>query len=564
MELTTVALMSSLFQQMCVYLVVAYALTKTPLFMPLMQVSVRLPHKVLCYVIFSGFCILGTYLGQEVDGAIANTRATGAVIGGIMGGPVVGLLVGFTGGIHRYSLGGFTGLACALSTMAEGLLAGAVHRYLFQRDRTALLLSPRLLFCVTLLAEVIQMLIILAVAHPYDRALHLVSQIALPMILTNSVGAALFIRLILDRRENMEKYSIAFSAKALRIAERSVGLLLKGFDADSCKLLARIVREETGVGAVAITDCEKLLAFTGIGEDHHIPGSPIASEHTFLAISRNEVVYADGNEVPYRCSISKDCQLGAALIIPLRGEENRVIGTIKLYEPRRRIFTKLNRTLGEGIARLLSTQILIGKYEEQKQLLIHSEYKLLQAQVNPHFLFNALNTIAAIIRTDPNRARTLVANLSSFFRTSLKRNSVEVSLRDELAQIDAYLQIEQARFGARLSVRYSIPEALLPARLPTFTLQPLVENAIKYGVSQMLSPGQIHIGGELTAGGGLHLFVEDNAGLFEEYDSPGDGLGMNIVDRRIKIRHGEHYGVSVECEPGIRTCVSVLTPFVEA
>ena len=564
MELNTIALMSSLFQQMCVYLVVAYALTKTPLFMPLMQVSVRLPHKVLCYVIFSGFCILGTYLGQEVDGAIANTRATGAVIGGIMGGPVVGLLVGFTGGIHRYSLGGFTGLACALSTMAEGLLAGAVHRYLFQRDRTALLLSPRLLFGVTLLAEVVQMLIILAVARPYDRALHLVSQIALPMILTNSVGAALFMRLILDRRENMEKYSIAFSAKALRIAERSVGLLLKGFDADSCKLLARIVREETGVGAVAITDCEKLLAFTGIGEDHHIPGSPIASEHTFLAISRNEVVYAAGNEVPYRCSISRECQLGAALIIPLRGEENRVIGTIKLYEPRRRIFTRLNRTLGEGIARLLSTQILIGKYEEQKQLLIHSEYKLLQAQVNPHFLFNALNTIAAIIRTDPNRARTLVANLSSFFRTSLKRNSVEVSLRDELAQIDAYLQIEQARFGARLSVRYSIPEALLPARLPTFTLQPLVENAIKYGVSQMLSPGQIHIGGELTAGGGLHLFVEDNAGLFEEYDSPGDGLGMNIVDRRIKIRHGEHYGVSVECEPGIRTRVSVLTPFVEA
>lgn len=563
-EPTVVALMSSLLQQMCVYLVVAYALTKTPLFMPLMQVSVRLPHKVLCFLIFSAFCILGTYLGKQVDGAIANTRATGAVIGGLMGGPVVGFLIGVTGGLHRYSLGGFTGLACALSTIAEGLLAGGVHQYLFRRDRTAILLSPRLVFSVTLIAEVLQMLIILAVARPYARAAHLVMQIAVPMTLTNAIGAALFMRLILDRRENMEKYSIAFSAKALRIAERSVGLFLKGFDADSCGQLARIVQEETGVGAVAITDCDKLLAFTGIGEDHHFPGSRISSEHTFYAISHNEVVYADGNEIPYRCSISRNCQLGSALIIPLRGEEGRVIGTIKLYEPRRRIFTKLNRTLGEGIARLLSTQILIGKYEEQKQLVMQSEYKLLQTQVNPHFLFNALNTIASVVRSDPGRARALITYLSSFFRTSLKRNSAEVCLRDELAIVDAYLQIEQARFGNRLCVDYSVPQNLQRIRIPTFTLQPLVENAIKYGISQMLTPGRIHIGAEQLANNEVMLFVEDNAGTFERRQNDDSGLGMDIVERRIKIRHGERYGLSIECIRDVRTRVSVLIPFLEA
>jgi two-component system LytT family sensor kinase len=211
----------------------------------------------------------------------------------------------------------------------------------------------------------------------------------------------------------------------------------------------------------------------------------------------------------------------------------------------------------------LSTQILIGKYEEQKQLLVHSEFKLLQAQVNPHFLFNALNTIAAVIRTDPGRARSLLVHLSSFFRTSLKRTGVEVSLRDELAQIDAYLQIEQARFGKQLSVRYSIPEALLPARLPAFTLQPLVENAIKYGVSQMLTAGEIHVAGLLGEDGVLHLSVEDNAGLFVEAARSDDGLGMNIVDRRIKIRHGEQFGVVVECEKGVRTRVCVSTPWVE-
>src|SRR5512137_2061776 len=125
MVITTFTLLVSLLQQMCVYL-----LSKTPLFMPLMQVTVRLPHKVLCYLMFSGFCIMGTYFGLQYEDAIANTRAIGAVMGGILGGPVTGFFIGLTGGLHRYSMGGFTDVACAISTTAEGLLGGAVHSVL--------------------------------------------------------------------------------------------------------------------------------------------------------------------------------------------------------------------------------------------------------------------------------------------------------------------------------------------------------------------------------------------------------------------------------------------------
>ncbi|GAB7262290.1 hypothetical protein DZJ_37850 [Dickeya ananatis] len=99
-----------LLQQMCVYLVIAYLLSKTPLFIPLMQVTVRLPHKLLCYAMFSMFCIMGTYFGLHVQDSIANTRAIGAVLGGLLGGPGVGILVGMTGGLHRYSLGGDDGI----------------------------------------------------------------------------------------------------------------------------------------------------------------------------------------------------------------------------------------------------------------------------------------------------------------------------------------------------------------------------------------------------------------------------------------------------------------------
>ncbi len=99
-------LILSLLQQMCVYLVLAYMLSKTPVFLPLLRISHRLENKLNCYVIFSLFCVLGTYLGLQINDAIANTRAIGAVMGGLFGGPVVGFAVGLTGGIHRYTLGG--------------------------------------------------------------------------------------------------------------------------------------------------------------------------------------------------------------------------------------------------------------------------------------------------------------------------------------------------------------------------------------------------------------------------------------------------------------------------
>jgi two-component system LytT family sensor kinase len=552
------ALIGSLMQQMCVYLVVAYLLSKTPLFAPLMQVTVRLPDKLVCYLVFSAFCVMGTYLGFQIEGAIANTRAIGAVLGGLLGGPLVGLAVGLTGGLHRYSLGGFTASACAVSTTFEGLLGGCLHLYLLRRHRADRLLNPAIAFGTTLVSEITQMIIILAMARPYDQAGRLVAHIALPMIVTNSVGAALFMRLILDRRETLEKYSVAFSAKALRIAERSVGVLMRGFNEKNCSAMATIIQEETGVGAVAITDCEKLLGFVGVGADHHLPGTPISSPHTFYAIANNEVVYADGVEISYSCGVSKDCKLGSCLVIPLRGEGNRVFGTIKLYEPKRKFFSTLNRTLGEGIARLLSNQVLAGTIDEQKQLLAQSEIKLLQAQINPHFLFNALNTLAAVIRRDPEAARQIVHYLSTFFRKSLKRVGDEATLKDEIEHVDAYLRIELARFAGRLDVELAVADDLLHLRLPAFSLQPIVENAIKYGISQMIEPGKITISAQ-RKDDVLTIIVEDSAGLYKPLPD-GDGLGMNLVDRRIKIRYGAAFGINVSCEPEQWTRVAIRLP----
>lgn len=547
-----------LLQQMCVFLVIAWLMSKTRLFIPLMQVTVRLPHKLLCYVTFSIFCIMGTYFGLHIEDSIANTRAIGAVMGGLLGGPVVGGLVGLTGGLHRYSMGGMTALSCMVSTIVEGLLGGLVHSILIRRGRSDKVFNPLTAGAITFVAEMVQMAIILLIARPFSDALHLVQSIAAPMMVTNTVGAALFMRILLDKRAMFEKYTSAFSATALKVAASTEGILRQGFNEENSMRVAQVLIQELDIGAVAITDRDKLLAFTGIGDDHHLPGKPISSRYTQKAIDTGEVVYADGNEVPYRCSIHPHCKLGSTLVIPLRGENQRVIGTIKLYEAKNRLFSSINRTLGEGIAQLLSAQILAGQYERQKALLTQSEIKLLHAQVNPHFLFNALNTLMAVIRRDSEQAGQLVQYLSTFFRKNLKRPSEIVTLADEIEHVNAYLQIEKARFQARLQVQLSVPPALAHHQLPAFTLQPIVENAIKHGTSQLLGVGEITIRASLDERW-LQLDIEDNAGLYQP-NPHSSGLGMNLVDRRLRTRFGDECGITVACEPEKFTRITLRLP----
>ncbi|EGT5683282.1 LytS/YhcK type 5TM receptor domain-containing protein [Cronobacter turicensis] len=547
-----------LLQQMCVFLVIAWLMSKTRLFIPLIQVSIRLPHKLLCYVTFSGFCIMGTYFGLHIQDSIANTRAIGAVMGGLLGGPLVGGLVGLTGGLHRYSLGGMTALSCMVSTIVEGLLGGIVHSWLIRRGRTDKIFNPFTAGAITLVAEMVQMGIILLIARPFGDALHLVQNIAAPMVVTNTVGAAMFMRILLDKRAMFEKYTTAFSATALKVASATEGILRQGFNVENSMKVAQVIRQELEIGAVAITDREQLLAFTGIGMDHHLPGSPISSPWTLRAIDSGEVVYADGNEVPYRCSLHPNCKLGSTLVIPLRGENRKVVGTIKLYEPKHRLFSSINRTLGEGIAQLLSAQILAGQYERQKQLLTQSEIKLLHAQVNPHFLFNALNTLMAVIRRDSDQACQLVQYLSTFFRKNLKRPTDVVSLADEIDHVNAYLQIEQARFQSHLQVSMNLPDELRHIRLPAFTLQPIVENAIKHGTSQLLGPGEIALRASRDDEH-LVLEIEDNAGLYQP-NAASNGLGMSLVDKRLRARFGDECGISVACEQDRFTRITLRLP----
>ncbi|GAA5100029.1 two-component regulatory system sensor histidine kinase BtsS [Wohlfahrtiimonas larvae] len=499
-------------------------------------------------------------MGLHINDSIANIRAIGAVVAGLMGGPLVGFAVGLVGGIHRYTIGGMTVFSCSISTVCAGLVAGCVQAYLWRCGKIEKLLNPWTAATVTLVVELLQFINILLLSKPYDEALALVKNIAMPMLITNTIGSAMFMQMLVDRRSMCERYTSAFSERALKIAVSTEGILSHGFNQANSMKVAQVIYEELGLSAVAITDIQKILAFIGVGDDHHKVNTPIASKHTRQAIENKKVVYVDGNEIPYRCSIDHHCRLGSTLIIPLLGEDKNVIGTIKLYEVKNKLFSSINRTLGEGIASLLSSQILAGQYERNQQLLAQSEIKLLHAQVNPHFLFNAFNTLVAIIRKDSNEASQLVQHLSTFFRKNLKRSQELVTLADELEHINAYLYIEKARLMDRLSIQFNIEEHLLNALLPAFSLQPIIENAIKHGITQTLNGGQIIVSANLK-NNHIILSVEDDAGLYHPTEHS-DGLGMNLVNKRIKVRYGEQYGLSVIAQPEAFTKIMIDIPYI--
>jgi two-component system LytT family sensor kinase len=193
-----------------------------------------------------------------------------------------------------------------------------------------------------------------------------------------------------------------------------------------------------------------------------------------------------------------------------------------------------------------------------------AELKALQAQVHPHFLFNALNTIASFCRTNPLKARELILNLSKFFRNTLDRNIDFTSLGEELDLVNSYLSIEKARFGERLDIIFNIPQNLLEYKIPAFTIQPIVENSVKHGISSIPVGGQVKIDISkvhnflsvriIDTGSGMSC--EKLSGILQSWP----GIGLRSVNERLINYYGPDFGLKIESIEGKGTCVYFRIP----
>jgi two-component system LytT family sensor kinase len=203
------------------------------------------------------------------------------------------------------------------------------------------------------------------------------------------------------------------------------------------------------------------------------------------------------------------------------------------------------------------------KLEDRERLLALARYEALRSQINPHFLFNTLNSISATIRTNSERARAMILKLSSILRRALDPQEDFVPLREEIEFIDAYLDIETVRFGARkLQVVKEIDPELLAVPVPSMLLQPLVENAIQHGIAATLNGGTITIRAERRAGNMFLTIADDGAGMPEERmaEALARGIGVRNVNERLLVVYGPGHGLELRRRHGGGTEVHMVIP----
>jgi len=214
------------------------------------------------------------------------------------------------------------------------------------------------------------------------------------------------------------------------------------------------------------------------------------------------------------------------------------------------------------------------KLEEQGRLLLEARLDALQRQINPHFLFNTLNSIASLVRSQPELSREMIVKLANILRALLKDREAFVPFSEELAFTDDYLDIEVVRFGEKLKVVKEIAEDTLHVVVPGMVLQPLIENSIKHGLEPRISGGTVTLRSRITSEGMLMVEVEDDGvGMAPERNDaspvsglvrPGTGIGMRNVRERMEVLYGNLASVETNSRPGRGTKVTLLMPILDA
>lgn len=548
-------------------ILLAYLLVNVTYFKKLLYERELFQSKVKLILFFGVFAIISNLTGIEISGdkiilsnvlthisndaAIANTRTLAISVSGLVGGPVVGTVVGLIAGVHRAFQGtGTTGLFYIPSSIIIGILSGYFGGQLSKRQ---LFPNPLKSGLVSALMELIQMIFVLLFTGTLAEGVELVKLISVPMILLNSVGTFIFMSILNSTINQVEEAKAIQTHDVLELAAKTLPYFREGLKPDTSRSVAKIIQHYTKVSAVSITDKHKILAHVGAGSDHHIPEKDVITELSKEVLHSGEMAIAYHKE-EVGCT-EESCPLSAAIVIPLRSQGN-VAGTLKLYFTDSRHLTELMKSLAEGLGTIFSSQIELGEAEEQTQLLKDAEIKSLQSQVNPHFFFNAINTISALMRRDSEKARELLLQLSQYFRSNLiGAAETLIPLEQELAQVDAYLNLEQTRFPDKYQVRFQIEEETRQMKIPPFSLQILIENAIKHAFDKRRNDNQIKVS-ITTRDNRLEIEVVDNGtGITDERilqigqgvltSEVGSGTALYNLVRRINNLFGEEGSLTI-------------------
>jgi two-component system LytT family sensor kinase len=322
----------------------------------------------------------------------------------------------------------------------------------------------------------------------------------------------------------------------------------------------RHLRTLTGAAGFAIASGDGILALDGAGDHHRDQFAAAAAK---VVASGRSIVLGTGD---LTCDIV-DCVVRGGVVVPIeRGGDGMQGALVAVSEGRVRPGL-VQATMETG--RWVAAQLALAELDSSRSRIARAEVRALRAQISPHFIYNALNAIASFVRTNPELARELILEFAEFTRYSFRAHGEFTTLAEELRSIDRYLTIERARFGEKLQVRLQVAPEVLPVGLPFLCLQPLVENAVRHGLSRKPGMGTVSIIAR-DAGAECHITVEDDGvgmdpavlGSIDPDDQAdaGQHVGLTNVDDRLRSVFGDEFGLVVETAPGAGTKVSMRIP----
>lgn len=512
-------------------ILIAYLLLNIPAFKQRLTNRGKWTTQLLFVLIFGLFATISNFTGVEIQAgqvffrdllaplsegsSLANTRVLTIGVAGLIGGPVVGLCVGILSSIVRFLQGGIDPHIYVISSLLIGCVSGMYGQTFIKRESFP---TPLQGAKAGVSIEIIQMVCILLFSHSFSHAWELVQFIVLPMTVINSLGMAVFLSIIHSARKQEVQARAIQTHDVLALANATLPYFRAGLDEESCSQAAEVIQKFMKVSAVSITDTDRILAHVGAASDHHKPSYEILTDLSRGVLQNGEIKEAHSHE-EIGCGYP-DCPLEAAIVIPLQTTKG-TIGTLKLYFTDADDLTFVERQLAEGLGNIFSSQIELGEAEVQGRLLQDAEIKSLQAQVNPHFFFNAINTISALIRMDSEKARELLLRLSHFFRSNLQGARTNlIPLEKELEQVEAYQTLEQARFPDRYTVHIEVEKDTKDLLVPPFLLQILVENAFKHAFGSRKENNHVWVNVKRIEEK-VYIQVRDN----------GQGISEDLLDR---------------------------------
>lgn len=441
----------------------------------LQKEKLKLKEEVILSILFACLGIFGTYSGVLYEGAIANIRNMSIMFGGMLCGPVVGISSGLIAGIHRFviDIGGITALPCGISTVLGGILSAYLYKISDVKNRWVYAMFGAMVI------ENLSFGLMLIISKPFETAVAILKAVYIPMVLINGIGAAVLMSITENIFKEKEQIAARQSKLALEIADRTLPYFMST-DEISLGKICSIIKESVEAKAVVISNTNRIIAASKeIEFDIKEYGTNIVKELVNFSTSNDVITITNKN----KGTLFDKIIYKSAIASPLY-ENDEIIGILIFFYYSRNAFRYDEKSLIKSLSKLISTQLELIKINNLKKMAAKAEVRALQMQINPHFLFNVLNTIVSFIRINPDKARELIIDFSKYLRYNTENKEEFIDLKEEIKHVKSYIKIEQARFGEKIKIKFIIDENI-NVKIPMLSIQPLVENSIQHGMKDM-------------------------------------------------------------------------------